>query len=101
MTWKRAGQRVRLARPALPCNIDSTGVIVSMIAVFVSGDYSFDCEIAWDEEVWLEGNSIPQKRTMAHTDQLEPIIDDGHKKVSWKELENLWTPEKLMETVSQ
>lgn len=85
------GQRVRLVRPTRG-EYGQTGTIVDFLCVpagtltrdFIETSIDCDCLVYWDDY----SDGIP---ACQHTSQLEPIVDDGRKVVSWSDC--LWQPE--------
>lgn len=107
MNWKRVGQRVRYARPAFEVNTNNTGVISELVpeeAPYAHWpDWTINCLVRWDSPVYQEkpdGSKRTSNISYTHTDRLEPIVDDGRRVISWRALENLWTPDSILEKAS-
>ncbi|HZF98279.1 MAG TPA: hypothetical protein VEY92_08565 [Pseudoxanthomonas sp.] len=64
------GQRVRMARPVHEFNLGATGRIKEFFDEVAMSGGRANCFVLWDRPVigWL-----------SHTDQLEPILPDGHR----------------------
>lgn len=79
------GQRVRLVRPVYQENLNRTGSIGRFFEELLALDGPVNCCVNWDDGrvdgVFYENGLL----TMTHTSQLEPIVDDGHKKIEWSE----------------
>jgi hypothetical protein len=105
--WRRAGTRVRLVRPDIIENTGATGVISQIIplehpAPDVWPDWYINCIVKWDSPILLlniSGNMHKKSISCTHTDRLEPIIDDGRKVIAWADMQELWTPEKILEPI--
>lgn len=84
------GQRVRVVRPDL-------GSLARGLVVGDVGTIDSFCRFV-DFRVEVDGKSNP--RTFIPTfpmwaDELEPILDDGRQAISWADMADLWTPERV------
>lgn len=72
----KPGQLVRLVRPFYPCNQDAVGRYLAPLPEQIQRQYleffgwRVNCQVLFHKET---------ASNVQHTDQLEPIVDDGHR----------------------
>jgi len=88
MATFRCGMRVRLVRPLQAKHKGDCG---TLIALFPEQEWPYmninvNCAVKWDDGYHQRNH---------HTDNLEPIVDDGHQVISWADMKDLWQPKEV------